>query len=148
MRTALYRYFDSDGVLLYVGITSNPLSRDAQHRGESTWIEAAARVAYQWLESKEHAAALERVAIRFEKPLHNVNCADIPQTGDVSGREADLLSDIRAAAERLNVSPTTLGRLAGQGGKFYTRLLSGASIRAKTAEAVRAWIAQNVPEAA
>jgi predicted GIY-YIG superfamily endonuclease len=71
-RTALYRYFDAEGVLLYCGITSDAEKRDAQHKTSAAWIGEAARVTYQWLESREHAAALEAVAIRFEKPKHNI----------------------------------------------------------------------------
>ena len=35
--TALYRLYDDDGELLYVGITDSPGTRMAQHKAQKAW---------------------------------------------------------------------------------------------------------------
>ena len=68
---ALYRHYDRQGRLLYVGITDNMTRRSKEHSGNDWWKEVDdTRV--QYLDTRPHAEALERVAIQFEKPLHNV----------------------------------------------------------------------------
>ena len=48
-----------------------------------------------------------------------------------------LADEIEAAALRLNLSPSTVGRRVGQGGKFYERLRSGKRVWPETIEKVR-----------
>jgi hypothetical protein len=70
--TALYRHFDSEGCLLYVGISLNAIARLANHRLTSHWFETVARVEIERFRSRQAALAAERKAIRTEKPLHNI----------------------------------------------------------------------------
>ncbi|MDN5568184.1 MAG: hypothetical protein L0G27_05465 [Paracoccus sp. (in: a-proteobacteria)] len=51
-----------------------------------------------------------------------------------------LLKEIEAAAEKLGIAPSTVGKLAGQGGHFYHRLSSGCRVWPETALKVRGWI--------
>lgn len=51
-----------------------------------------------------------------------------------------LLKEIEAAAEELGIAPSTVGKLAGQGGHFYHRLSSGCRVWPETASKVRCWI--------
>lgn len=74
-RTALYRHFDAEGRLLYVGISECLGERDRQHAATAHWHGDVARTETQWCLSREHALALERVAIQFEAPAHNVALA-------------------------------------------------------------------------
>lgn len=69
--TALYRHFDGQGCLLYVGVSLNALQRLSEHR-YSYWIDRVARVDIERFPSREAALAAEREAIRIEKPLHNI----------------------------------------------------------------------------
>ena len=71
-RTALYRHFDKDGALLYVGISLNPLTRIKQHNDQSFWAHDAVRMETEWFETKLEAQKAEMVAIRKEKPKHNI----------------------------------------------------------------------------
>jgi hypothetical protein len=71
-RTALYRHFRDDGVLLYVGISLSPLVRLCQHRESSRWFDDIARIEVEWLPNRLEAMEAERRAIRTEKPVHNV----------------------------------------------------------------------------
>ena len=49
----------------------------------------------------------------------------------------NLRSEMEAAAAALNLSPSTLGRIAGQGGRFYKRLKDGSRVWPETAASVR-----------
>lgn len=69
-RCALYRHFDANDTLLYVGISVNHVSRLAQH-GASHWFYDIARISIEWHPSTDDALAAEYEAITSEKPLHN-----------------------------------------------------------------------------
>lgn len=70
-RCALYRHFDAQGRLLYVGISLSPLYRTSQHMDVAEWSFAIARIELQWHDDEDAARAAERVAIRSEGPLFN-----------------------------------------------------------------------------
>ena len=72
MRTALYRHFDAEGGLLYVGISASALARLAQHQQTASWCDLITRVTVEWHGSRQDAMQAERVAIRQEKPQHNI----------------------------------------------------------------------------
>lgn len=72
VRTALYRHFGADGVLLYVGISLNAIARQAAHAMQAHWHQDIARISIEWFESREAALAEELRAIRSEKPRHNI----------------------------------------------------------------------------
>lgn len=57
-----------------------------------------------------------------------------------------LAAEIRSAAVRIGIEPSTLGERAGQGGRFYARLLEGKRVWPETAAKVRAWIEENAAE--
>jgi len=72
VKTALYRHFDADGMLLYLGISLNSVARTAQHRACAHWFRDIARIAIEWHDTREAAEGAERAAIRNERPMHNV----------------------------------------------------------------------------
>lgn len=72
MSTHLYRHFDQDGVLLYVGISLNAIQRLSQHRDHSSWFGSIARVEIKTFETREAAMEAERVTIANENPKYNV----------------------------------------------------------------------------
>ncbi|MGR3376782.1 MULTISPECIES: hypothetical protein [Roseobacteraceae] len=69
--TALYRYFDADGALLYVGITNQPEERDKAH-WRKRWRADAVAVLYEFFPDRGLAEVAEQCCIRHEGPLHNV----------------------------------------------------------------------------
>jgi hypothetical protein len=69
-RTALYRYIDGEGRLLYVGITSHPKDRWKAHSHRPWGIEAVDRT-IRWFDTRTAAQAAEKVAIQTEKPAYN-----------------------------------------------------------------------------
>jgi len=92
--TKLYRHYDADGVLLYVGITSNVEKRNAQHRRRSKWAALSDTVTVDVLESGQDARDAERQAISTELPLFNVN--ELP--AGARGRAVDYMLDRMADA--------------------------------------------------
>lgn len=70
-RTAIYRWFDANDRLLYVGITANPGQRVQHHEYNQPWFAAATRCVVEWYETRAEAEAAELVAIRREEPLRN-----------------------------------------------------------------------------
>lgn len=69
---ALYRFFDKDDRLLYVGITLNPGARWKQHSKDKPWWHEVARVTVEHFPDRETVLEAERAAIITERPLHNV----------------------------------------------------------------------------
>lgn len=70
--TALYRHFDGDSRLLYVGISLSPTYRLSQHRLEAPWFRAIRNVTIEYLPTRDAALFAEKMAIRRERPIHNV----------------------------------------------------------------------------
>jgi excinuclease UvrABC nuclease subunit len=68
----LYRHFDAEGVLLYVGVSLSVIHRLAGHRSRSRWFRQIARITVEWFANRGEALEAERLAIREEKPLYNI----------------------------------------------------------------------------
>ena len=68
---ALYRFFDREDRLLYVGITEEPIKRWNAHASRKWWP-SAARYRVEWYATRPKAERAEREAIVAERPQHNV----------------------------------------------------------------------------
>ncbi|MEL6931564.1 MAG: GIY-YIG nuclease family protein [Pseudomonadota bacterium] len=79
--TCIYRFFDSDTQLLWIGITQDIHARFRQHRfGQisafkrdriPTWYQDVVFVETDWVETRERAAIIERHHIATERPKYN-----------------------------------------------------------------------------
>lgn len=69
-RTWLYRFFDAEGVLLYVGIAYVPSLRWPEHR-ITKWWPLVDRMTAQVCASRAEADRAEAKAIAEERPLYN-----------------------------------------------------------------------------
>jgi excinuclease UvrABC nuclease subunit len=97
-RCALYRHYDAEGRLLYVGVTDCLSARDRQHAATAAWHHKVAKTETQWCLSRAHALALECVAVVHEAPLHNIAHARKAQTpGEMSVKAAIALWPTRKA---------------------------------------------------
>lgn len=67
----VYRFFDADGALLYVGVTMSVLSRMMAHR-RLPWYREIATIKVEHHDTKELAFAAERAAIAAENPRYNL----------------------------------------------------------------------------
>ena len=62
-RTAVYRLYDADDVLIYVGVTRNTTQRWAQHAQLKSWWRQGVRREVTWLDSRSDALLAERRAV-------------------------------------------------------------------------------------
>lgn len=69
---AVYRMFNLDGALLYVGISDDPKRRFAQHAHDKGWWYLVVRWTVEWYPDRASAAAEEARAIVDEAPAYNV----------------------------------------------------------------------------
>lgn len=100
-RTALYRFYDADERLLYVGITNDPWRRWRQHVQEKAWYPQVKHQAVTWYDSRITAEMAERVAIRHERPCFNIAGAVRPveeEAPEMPEEEASA-DDLALAAE-------------------------------------------------
>ncbi len=72
--TQLYRHFNKDGVLLYVGISLSAVHRLSQHANGSGWFNDIALVKVETFKTRSKALKAETAAIQTENPLYNVAC--------------------------------------------------------------------------
>lgn len=70
-RTDLYRHFDKEGRLLYVGISFRAIVRQAAHSNASPWWNDVATITVDRFPSRRSASAAEKRAVEEEKPLYN-----------------------------------------------------------------------------
>lgn len=69
--TALYRFYDKEDRLLYVGITHDPKARWRFHAVEKPWWHEVARKEVTWFETRTEAGIAELRAIETEGPLYD-----------------------------------------------------------------------------
>lgn len=105
MSETVYRFYDEEKKLLYVGVTSNPGRRMENHAAEKPWWEEVRVVLVEHFPTRDAALQAEREAIWQEKPLHNVahTLRDEP-SGHVSPKVARALSDPRAVPGAVRIA--------------------------------------------
>ncbi|MFE1362616.1 GIY-YIG nuclease family protein [Streptomyces harbinensis] len=130
-RTALYRLFDQEGRLLYVGISVNPTSRWSVHAGEKTWWPEVHRKDVEWFGDRQQAEAAEIAAIAKERPLYNVEHSTVRKRGDAKSeyrspypapRQIRVATEMWLAFDKAaKANGTTRGRLLLQFVRWYVR---------------------------
>jgi hypothetical protein len=93
----VYRMFDENDELLYVGHSKTALRRMADHLQDKTWIDNVVNVTFDHYPSVEQAKAAELQAIKDEFPLHNVVGTCDPMYRDPS----DLIALLNLRERRL-----------------------------------------------
>ena len=69
----IYRMYDAEGALLYIGKTGDPRHRNRLHFWRQPWIEEVASItAEEQYMSEGEAYAAEKAAIRSERPRYNI----------------------------------------------------------------------------
>jgi len=86
--TALYRFFDKTGALLYIGISGAIPTRLGQHHDTKPWFHEVARVTVEHHPDRPTALAFEERAIKTERPRYNIvhNRGRIPGPPKGAGR--------------------------------------------------------------
>ena len=69
--TSVYRYYDSNGILLYVGITSRGATRNREHNSTKEWWQFVASQDVEHHPTRASAEARERDLIKSRQPPFN-----------------------------------------------------------------------------
>lgn len=67
----VYRIYDANRQLLYVGLTANAEARFKSHRLMQDWWPDVRTIEVEHFEGRAAAEEAERATIRAERPLHN-----------------------------------------------------------------------------
>lgn len=106
-RTALYRLYDGQGRLLYLGITHDTKQRWARHAHDQNWWHLVARKDVTWFDTRDEALAAEKRATSSEHPLYDrssrfggswwkLPCPEYDDTEDLRKVTDALRRDIKA----------------------------------------------------
>lgn len=127
MKTSLYRHYDKDGALLYVGVSLSTLQRLGQHAEHSHWFSSIERITIEHFQSRESALEAERQAIQNETPFYNVRHNDerqLSKTPHAARAQFDLrervvnfrpVYTIDTAAEALGLTKRLISRWVRMG---------------------------------
>lgn len=67
----MYRHFDADGRVLYIGTARQPDTRTSRHRVASPWWSRVSRIEWERHASHQEARRAEIAAIEREQPIYN-----------------------------------------------------------------------------
>lgn len=114
--TQLYRHFDSEGQLLYVGISINALERSLerykQHSG-TEWFPSVAKITVTDFQSRDEALEAEAKAIKAEKPKFNIRHLRSRATNGRKSRTTPSLIAILQKAITKNGSQAAVAKMLG-----------------------------------
>jgi hypothetical protein len=96
--TDLYRHYDADELLLYVGISLDAFSRLRQHQSATGWTSKAVTMRTVTYPSRTEALEAEARAIAEENPLWNI--AGVPRPADERYDGEAPVPTYRSAAHR------------------------------------------------
>jgi len=106
--TSVYRYFDQNEFLIYVGITKRGSTRNREHNSRADWWPFVARQDVKHFDTREEAAALEKALIlRYRPPFndqHNSDSAGMRAAYLAWTQAAGAPDDPRAVCEHLGRS--------------------------------------------
>jgi hypothetical protein len=116
-RAAVYRLYDADGVLLYIGSSYDPDHRCKAHQKQPWWPQVARRTE-EWHPGRGHAYTAELAAIAVEGAKHNrmgTPTYRTPVTAATLRRDELSRRRGQAQAESWRVYQTTVRRLESEG---------------------------------
>ena len=68
----LYRHFDKEGTLLYVGVSLSAVKRLGEHKQNARWFDLISRIEMEPFETRKEVLEAERIAILTENPKYNL----------------------------------------------------------------------------
>jgi len=128
MTCSLYRHFDKDNRLLYVGVSLSALNRLAQHADASHWFADIATVKIETFEDRSVALAAEREAILKENPLHNLKRPTIREIKASHSEESRIDLVRRIVQFNPTYTPSDVASLLNIGLAAMKRLIDGGKI--------------------
>lgn len=145
-RAALYRHFDANGRLLYVGVSFEPTRRAADHSRNSGWSDRSSRIEMEWFDSRREAEAAERAAIRDEHPEFNIRHRDAvdPAEGPFLCPEIEaVVREIEGHCRDFGLKPTTVCQMGAGTRGLYAKMCRGGDLQYGTAIRLREWMAED-----
>ena len=104
-KAQLYRCFDAEGNLLYVGASKNVFQRIVEHKVQSGyWFRDVTRVEIQHFGSRKEALAAEAIAINTENPIHNVAIPYVPGLDHKAAKARQLERCVAAISRSLQTT--------------------------------------------
>ena len=91
MKQTLYRFYDQNDQLLYVGITKFFEPRLKQHYKNADWFFQTASVKLEHYQTRQDVEKAESVAIKTEKPIYNI--AKNPDKAEAISKLAELQAE-------------------------------------------------------
>ena len=108
--TCVYRIYDVNDVLLYVGITNNLTIRWSEHKSNPWWRTVGNRYDVRWYSTRATAAMEEKHAIMTEHPKYNSLCRS---SGTTKPRYPGVYS-VKEIAEFFHFSIKTVRKMITQ----------------------------------
>lgn len=76
----LYRHFDKNDNLLYVGISASAIKRLIDHKSQSSWFNKTTKVTIEKFENRGAVIEAENKAILSEHPIYNKTLQNLGKT--------------------------------------------------------------------
>jgi len=108
-QTHLYRHFDAEGNLLYVGISKSTMDRLAQH-SEKDWYSSISNVTIEKFDERNDAIIAERKAIIAERPIWNKQRFTSPRVIQSQGMSS---AELIAWRERMGITKGEAAKALG-----------------------------------
>ena len=70
-KTGVYKMYDNDHNLLYVGMTASLLSRMSDHVKQKEWFTDVRNISFTWYPTRYQAEIAEKTSIRWDNPKYN-----------------------------------------------------------------------------
>ena len=119
--TYLYRHFDKEGVLLYIGIASDETRRRKQHLKSSPWFCIVHTIEVEEWHTRELAEKMETAAIIREKPIYNISDSTSPNEAKI---KRDEIAKTKAfMAHKIHVKNRVYGK-AGVVAEMYRKYIT------------------------
>jgi len=143
MKQKLYRHFDEDDNLLYVGISMSVAARLACHKSSSHWFDKIKKITIENFGTREEVLDAEIKAIQLEKPKFNVQNSLLDYR-NLTGDNAVFIG-ASAVAKKIGVDQNTLYRMIVTG-EFNVKPSSFFLTRKWRVQDVEKFITEGNPE--
>ena len=137
-RTALYRLFGADDLLLYIGISRNFAARFAQHAQDKEWWGQVCRSTVVWYPTRDEADRAETAAIVAEKPKHNiakVSSVSPERLAEIEQRLKDAQAAMAVADDLVNERRLAVAEALAQGWTKY-KIAAVLGVRGPTVDSI------------
>lgn len=124
MTFCLYRHFDKNEKLLYVGVSLSFLQRTAHHKTRTYWWSSIDKITIEKFKTRKASIDAETLAIEIEKPKFNINKKrrNIKCVNRGNGNGIKDIVSCKEAAKILNITFSYLWKMrvrAGIGPDFF-----------------------------